>query len=172
MTAGPEGPKPGSEAPRRYNEIYEKLVQSDDDDLIGLIAYSLYKQSKREWLIQHEHQHARRPTADEERIFVSAFTANEVKRLREQATSMLSAYAAYVIEQERPTLVDQARQDHLIALVDERLLEMRAQGRWGRQIIAGMLGAFGYSVLLLILLLIVRLVGVDLVGLVQRASGP
>ena len=49
---------------------------------------------------------------------------------------------------------------------------MRAQGRWGRQIIAGMLGAFGYSVLLLILLLIVRLVGVDLVGLVQRASGP
>jgi hypothetical protein len=172
MTTGPDGPGSELGTPRHYSEIYEKLVQSDDDDLVGLIAYSLYKQSKREWLVRYEREHRRHPTDGEERIFVSAFTANELKRLREQATNMLSAYAAYVIEQERPGLVEQARQDHLIVLVDERLVEMRAQGRWWRQMVAGVLGAFAYSVLLLILLLIIRLVGVDLVGLVQRASVP
>jgi hypothetical protein len=104
-------------------------------------------------------------------IFVSAFTANELKRLREQASSMLSAYASYVIEQASPGLIEQARQDHLIALVDQRLVEMRAQGRWWRQMIAGAMGAFAYSVLLLLLLVIIRLVGVDLMALAQRASG-
>ena len=77
-----------------------------------------------------------------------------------------------MIEQESPGLIDQARQDHLIALVDERLAEMRAQGRWSRQMIAGAMGAFAYSALLLILLLIIRLVGVDLTVLVQGAPGP
>jgi hypothetical protein len=147
------------------------LVQPDGDDLVGLIAYSLYKQSKRDWLIDHEQKHGRRPTDDEVRIFVSAFTANELKRLREQASNMLSAYASYVIEQASPGLIEQARKDHLIALVDDRLGEMRAQGRWWRQMIAGAMSAFAYSVLLLLLLVIIRLVGVDLMGLAQRASG-
>ena len=86
MTAEPDGPASGTRAPRHYSEIYEKLVQSDDDDLVGLIAYSLYKQSKRQWLIAHEQKHGQRPTDDEERIFVSAFTSNELKRLREPRT--------------------------------------------------------------------------------------
>lgn len=167
MSGSPPGEaSPGAAAPR-YNEIYEKLVDSEGEDLPGLIAYSLYKQSKREWLIDHEKQHDRRPDQAEEAIFVSAFTANELRRLRDDATNMLAAYAAHVIEQEKPELIEQGRQDHLIGLVDGRLEEMRSQGRWWRQVVAGALGAFGYSILLLLLLLIIRWVGIDLIDLVQ-----
>ena len=42
-----------TEAERKpYNTVYEKLVQRDDD-LIGLIAYALYKQHRRDWLIAY-----------------------------------------------------------------------------------------------------------------------
>jgi type II secretory pathway component PulM len=82
---------------------------------------------------------------------------------------MLSAYASCVIEQESPGLIEQTRQDRLIGLFDERLAEMLAQGCRRRRMIAGAMGAFACSVLLLV---VIRVPGVDLVGLVQRASGP
>lgn len=44
----------------KYNPIYESLVDSaadDRDTLVGLIAYGLYKRSKRKWIRQrHERQ--------------------------------------------------------------------------------------------------------------------
>lgn len=36
---------------RKYNFIYEKLVSSDDD-LIGLVAYSIYKRHKIDLLME------------------------------------------------------------------------------------------------------------------------
>jgi hypothetical protein len=54
-----------TEAERKpYNTVYEKLVQRDDD-LIGLIAYALYKQHKRDWLIAYRQREGREPSAAE-----------------------------------------------------------------------------------------------------------
>lgn len=46
------------------NEIFTKLV-SGDDDIIGLVAYSLYKQNKIEWMRSFEDRRGRAPNDDE-----------------------------------------------------------------------------------------------------------
>ena len=133
-----------------------------------MIAYALYKQSKREWILRQEEEHGRSPTEEEERLFVSSYTAFDLGRLRDQAEEMMSAYAAYIIEQETPKIRDDAQQSHMIARVDATLREISAQNAWWRQVGAGVFGAFGYSVALLVLALVVHWVGSDLLGIFQR----
>lgn len=48
-----------SDAPDN-NEIFSKLV-SADDDIVGLVAYSLYKQNKIDWMRAFESRYSRLP---------------------------------------------------------------------------------------------------------------
>ena len=54
------------------NGIFERLVASDED-IAGLVAYSIYKQHKRDWLRSFETHVNRAPTLDEE----TAYTIGE-----------------------------------------------------------------------------------------------
>ena len=51
-----------------YNFIFSKLVD-DSNDILGIIAYSFYKQQKIEFIRDFETQHSRQPTDDEMRVF-------------------------------------------------------------------------------------------------------
>jgi hypothetical protein len=52
-----------------YNLIFETLVTSEDD-LVGFVAYGLYKQSKRDWFIAFAKEHRRAPNAVEIRSYI------------------------------------------------------------------------------------------------------
>lgn len=52
-----------------YNEVYDKLVESDVD-FMGLIAYGLYKRGKRKHIIDFIEQKHRRPTNKEINAYV------------------------------------------------------------------------------------------------------
>ena len=56
----------GADAERPHNRVYDHLVEGEDD-VIGLITYSLYKQDKRDWLMAWKRQHGREPTATRSR---------------------------------------------------------------------------------------------------------
>ncbi|MCC3245872.1 hypothetical protein LG047_11105 [Methylocystis sp. WRRC1] len=47
-----------------HNGVFRKLV-SGDDDIIGLVAYSLYKQNKIDWMRAFESQNGRAPNDQE-----------------------------------------------------------------------------------------------------------
>jgi ATP-dependent Zn protease len=51
-----------------YNFIFSKLVE-DSNDILGIIAYSFYKQQKIEFIRAFENQNDREPTDDEMRVF-------------------------------------------------------------------------------------------------------
>jgi hypothetical protein len=51
------------------NRMFEELV-SNDEDLIGLVAYALYKQSKRDWLMAFETENGRVPTDEELKSYI------------------------------------------------------------------------------------------------------
>lgn len=51
-----------------YNFIYSKLVE-DPDDILGIIAYSFYKQQKIEFIKAFIDQEKRSPTDEELRVF-------------------------------------------------------------------------------------------------------
>lgn len=66
----PSGPRPGSirdEADR--NPIFDALV-TDEGEVGGLVAYSLYKQNKRDWLDEFRKQLGRLPNEAETRAFI------------------------------------------------------------------------------------------------------
>ena len=71
--------------------LFKKLVTSDDD-LVGLVAYGLYKQNKYEWLGAFENSCGRRPTADESRAYVlGEGTPRRIATYRQLAEGALAA---------------------------------------------------------------------------------
>src|SRR3546814_15750943 len=58
-------PDPGE---REYNRIFEMLVTASDD-LVGLVAYALYKRHKRDWLLALRSK--REPTPEDAQAFLT-----------------------------------------------------------------------------------------------------
>jgi hypothetical protein len=61
-------PEPADE---RHNPMFELLVQGESD-VTGLLAYSLYKQNKRDWLIAFQATDGRDPDGAETAAFILA----------------------------------------------------------------------------------------------------
>ena len=51
------------------NPVFEQLV-AGDVDIVGLVAYSIYKQNKRDWLIAFRRVKNRAPTEDEASAYI------------------------------------------------------------------------------------------------------
>ena len=156
----------------RYNEIFEKLVP-DDDDLVGMIAYALYKQSKRAWLLRFVMEEGRPPTSEETfQTYVRSQGSMELGRLRTQAESLLLEYSGVVLDNERPAIRAQALET---AHVDEarRLNEqVERNTRWYKAILTGVISAFVYSLLLIAAVLVFTWAGVDILGVLEKARLP
>lgn len=83
-----------------YNSIYEKLVKSEDD-LIGLIAYAIYKKHKIEFITSIKEKEGREPTTDECKIFFNASTTeSQLAKYRNDAQSILSDVVANTTNEE------------------------------------------------------------------------
>jgi hypothetical protein len=149
-----------SDPESQYNTVYERLVLRDDD-LIGLIAYALYKQRKRAWLVDFKSQKSRAPRPDEQSSYIiGETTAARSNDYRQQAEASLGAYADQVIKSATPEL-----QRAAIAGKIERSLA------WYRQIPGGIVAAFSYTVLLISIVLVLKYSGIDLLGILN-AAGP
>jgi hypothetical protein len=62
---GDFSPAPASAPPRRlHNIVFESLVTAETD-LVGFVAYGLYKQNKRDWFIAFEREQGRIPNEGE-----------------------------------------------------------------------------------------------------------
>lgn len=75
---------------RKYNFIYEKLVEAEDD-LVGLVAYGIYKRHKIEFITEIKETKMRDPNDDEcASFFVSSTTESQLKKYRNDAEALLS----------------------------------------------------------------------------------
>lgn len=85
---------------RTYNSIYEKLVRSEDD-LIGLIAYAIYKKHKIEFVSDIKTKLDREPTDEEcHAFFVSSTTESQLLKYRNDAQALLSEVVANTTSEE------------------------------------------------------------------------
>lgn len=141
-----------------YNKTFERLVQSDNE-LVGLVAYALYKQDKRSWALSNPDQAYTPPQTDK-----------EIQRLRAEAEEMLTAFAQSVIAAEVPHIAEQAEASHVTKLIEEALKDIRQQGAWYRQIANGVLGSFGYSLVLFAILALASVFGSDLMKLLSAVA--
>lgn len=94
-----------------YNKIFERLVDDSPDDepaILGFVAYAYYKLAKREWVQNFCQQQNRKPSDAEMRAYISSWTDMRIDGLRTEANQSLSQFIEYVIDRERPKIVEQA----------------------------------------------------------------
>ncbi|MFZ0269521.1 hypothetical protein [Caulobacter sp.] len=128
-----------------YNPVFDQLVRTSDD-IEGFIAYGLYKQAKREWLLDYRTREGKSPTAAELRTYSQHWAPTALQALRETAESALSIYAQTVLQDQTPSI----QRDAL------------TQGRplW-KDILIGVVSALTYSVLLVIAAFLLKIFGND-----------
>lgn len=144
-----------------HNRAYEQLV-SGDDDLIGLIAYSLYKKDKRDFYISWTEQHGSAPQADHVRAFSSTvLTLGQQLRYRTAARDMIDAYAKTVSDAEKPLIEKGAVTERF----EEAARKVEESTRWYRQVPAGIVAGI---ILALVLITVVGVLGYAEIGPVSR----
>jgi hypothetical protein len=148
-----------------HNRAFEQLV-SGEDDLIGLIAYSLYKKDKREFYIGWLEQHGAPPQADHVRAFTATvLTLGQQLRYRTAARDMIDAFAKTVSDSEKP-LIEKAAVTERFEQAARRIED---SSRWYRQIPAGVVAAVAFAALLFLALLVLGYAGIEPVAL-DRSS--
>ena len=76
------------------NPIFDALVGSDEEDVAGLVAYSIYKQNKRAWLDDFVKTTGRAPSEAETRSYIiGESTERRIATYRRLATSTLAGGA-------------------------------------------------------------------------------
>lgn len=134
-----------------YSNVFDNLVATPDD-IEGFIAYGLYKQAKREWILEHRNRVGRVPTGAELRAFSHQWSPTALQAFRETAESALSAYAQSVLEEQTPSI----QRDALL------------QGRplW-KDVLIGVMSALTYSLVLVIAAFLIKVFGNDFLDAVN-----
>jgi len=139
-----------NEAPR-YNPIFSRFVPEDaseSDQLRGLIAYGFYKIAKREWVIQRTAQSGQPPTPQELDAYTGTWTESRLKGLEQQATGTLLQYAESIVDSATPSIREEA-----------------LRGTTAKSIMLSITANFVYTALLILLLILLRFAGVDLLSI-------
>lgn len=157
---------PASGGRRPTNQVYEHLVEGDDD-VIGLVAYALYKQDKRDWLATWRRQHSSEPTDDQ----IDAFIATQMSfgqrdRYRVAARQVLDAYAHVAVDVERPVITQAAVSQR----IETAATRVENAGRWWRQLPAAILGGLFVAVVLAAIIAGLVALGVDVLAYLQPAG--
>lgn len=137
-----------------FNPIFGQFVAADaaDLDLLrGLVAYGLYKIAKREWASELFAGENRPPKEDELAAYVRTWTPSQIDGKREQAETILAQYAEAVVAAATPAIEKEA-----------------LRGRFWRFVGHGIAANVLYTLLLILIAVILKWAGVDLLGLAEK----
>jgi hypothetical protein len=160
MSAIPESTEP--------NRAYEQLV-SGDDDLVGLIAYSLYKKDKRDFYIGWQEQHGGPPQSDHVRAFTATvLTLAQQLRYRTAARDMIDAYAKTVSDAEKPLIEKGAVTERF----EEAVRKVEDSVRWYRQIPAGIVAGIVIAAVIVAVVAVLGYAEIGPLSRIERATAP
>lgn len=147
---------PESES-QQYNRVFERFVgEADGDgDIVGIVAYGIYKKAKREWTMDFRNSYGRAPNASELNAYHSTWTPAQIQNARNSAAQVMAAYAEEVISQEEP-----------------RILRDAVKGSFWPSVMTSIAANALYTIGLIILAVIISRAGIDLLGLVTPPTGP
>ena len=81
-----------------YNKMYDSLVSSDDD-IIGLIAYGIYKRHKRKFIINHTKAHGIRPNDKEMENFMTS-ALSQLDRYKKEGQDIFLSSVGNAVQKE------------------------------------------------------------------------
>lgn len=97
----PSSAPPGQEV--EYNIVYQRLVENEND-VVGQLAYCLYKQSKQNYLREFLRLNGRRPSDDELRTHVNCAELPTLSDYRQKATQVVAELLAQAAEEKQEEL--------------------------------------------------------------------
>lgn len=149
-----------------HNRVFEELVETNED-LIGLVAYSLYKQHKRDWLIRFRETQGISPSSRELNAFLlGVLLPEQVSKYRQAAAAALVDYAQAFVLAEEPRIREEAITERIASAAGQ----IESAGRWYRQILPGIAAAAIWTLFLIGLALLLRFAGIDILEIVQSVS--
>lgn len=127
---------------RKYNYIYKQLVENESD-LIGHIAYSLYKSDKIQYIENFKNKHN---VEDLEESDLAHFhdvsnMESSIKRYRNTALDILQEFSNNVIT-EQVGQIESDFENHLKKIV------IPLKTKWWEAILQSVIGAFVFAVIL------------------------
>ncbi|MCM1356471.1 MAG: hypothetical protein NC212_08720 [Staphylococcus sp.] len=143
---------------KSYNFIYKKLV-TDDNDLIGLIAYGLYKQHKIEFIRSYRESHndSDPSESDCEAFALSSCAPTQLKQYRDSAETLLQQITLEATREEIKSFEDnmlhQYRSEIEKALTSRNLSDAissaveKSQPEWWLSVLWSVVGAFVFSLI-------------------------
>lgn len=91
-----------------YNNIYSELVD-DPDDILGIIAYSFYKQQKIEFIQAFREKNSRPPTDSElQTFYITSNGPASLASYRTKAEALSREFIDAVLEEQLQTIQDQS----------------------------------------------------------------
>ena len=100
-----------------HNPIFTKLVVESDDKLLGMVAYGIYKTSKREWIQSVQGTQGRGPTPEELSAYAATWTPQLILNATDAATSALAEFASGAIDEARPNILKDALKGNAVRSV-------------------------------------------------------
>lgn len=134
-----------------YNPIFEQLVDGNADqhnELVGIVAYALYKRAKREWALDMRDRTGRKPTEEQLSDYIRSWTSSRLEGLKTEAAGILAAFADYVVQEQEP-----------------RILKDAVKGRFWRSVGTSMAANFFYTILLILAALFLAYTKPDFLGI-------
>ncbi|WP_333824043.1 hypothetical protein [Pinisolibacter sp.] len=134
-----------------YNKMFETLVGHDreaESNIDGLLAYGLYKLSKREWVTEFRVRKGRRPNSEEIEEYTRTWTATRLNGVRSGAKQALAVYAETVIEAATPGILKEA-----------------LRGKFWNDVLKNMAANLFYTIILIFVAMVLAKAGVDLIGI-------
>lgn len=136
-----------------YNQMFERLVESAADDeakLRGMIAYALYKRSKKEWSEEFNAANSKRPEKSDQNIYVATWTPSRLDGLVAQADGILQTFAAEIISSNRHDIEKEA-----------------LRGKFWKDVGIGVTASFVFTLLLIAIAIILKTTGINIIAIYQ-----
>lgn len=114
---------------REYNFIYSRIV-NDDNDFIGKIAYSIYKEDKIQHINSFFENNKRNPNQDELKKFHEiSSTDNSIERYRLQAENLLQEFLDNTLSEALNEASEEIKSNQILLIRDE-VSKLKPAGFW------------------------------------------
>lgn len=140
-----------------YNPIFGELVGDSaeiNDNLVGVVAYGIYKIAKREWLTEFKARCGREPTTEEVTNYTLTWTKSRKDALTFAAESSLAKFADTIISDAAPGIREAA-----------------LRGTFWSAVWTSIFASALYTLFLIALAIILAWAGIDAIGLIRAAGG-
>lgn len=172
-TAAAEETLPGIVS-EEYNTVFERIMgrmagENPIAPVVACVAYSLYKQEKRDWIVQRTQQLGRRPRQDEIDSYVSGWTDLRIDSIISQARGEIGSFAKIVLDNSKEEINDQIYKAQFQSLHDlieatnrdraskhgeiRSHISERTKSSWGLSVGQNLLANFLWTSLIIVVLL-------------------